>query len=410
MVILEISFNNAFSQRTKRKNAIGNINKFNLVHFSRPVSKDSIKMTAFLEIPYNSLQFIKRNNGFYASYDASIILQDKNGKQIFRSMWSDSISTDDYMHTQSRFRNRKHYSNVTIGKGKYVILSDLYDKDTRKKGNKKKKIDYTRQNKIPSLMEPIVIANLKGEWGFGSDKFPITGRKVTSIDKGLTVLLSGFVGDSPYLIETNIIGNNDEKELSIINNETNDGFFIHTINLDKEYLNSLNLKLEIKLIQSNKEKKVVKNITIYKPGLSGFVNNIENSFQQMKYILTKTERNNAKGKKGKELEDVFLEYWKLRDPTPETYLNELMEEYYIRVNYVNDYFNMSWKAGWETDFGMIYILFGPPDEIQRSNINSSSSSVYQVWYYNRINKQFVFKDQNGFGDYRLDRPFLGSTY
>ena len=28
----------------------------------------------------------------------------------------------------------------------------------------------------------------------------------------------------------------------------------------------------------------------------------------------------------------------------------------------------------------------------------------------RINKQFVFKDQNGFGDYRLDRPFIGSNY
>ena len=130
----------------------------------------------------------------------------------------------------------------------------------------------------------------------------------------------------------------------------------------------------------------------------------------MKYILSSSERKNAKGKKGKDLENIFLKYWEKRDPTPGTSLNELMEEYYIRVNYVNDYFNMSWKEGWETDFGMIYILFGPPDEIQRSNINSSNTSTYQVWYYNRINKQFVFKDLNGFGDYRLDRPFIGSNY
>ena len=50
---------------------------------------------------------------------------------------------------------------------------------------------------------------------------------------------------------------------------------------------------------------VVKNITIYKPGLSGFINNIENSFHQMKYILTSDERKDAKGKKGKELEHIF---------------------------------------------------------------------------------------------------------
>jgi len=410
MVTVVTLFDNVFSQRTKRKNSMDNVGKFNLVYFSRPISKDSLKVTTFIEIPFNSLQFIKRNNGFYASYDASIILQNKNGEQIIRNMWSDSISTNDYMHTQSRFRNRKHYTSFTIAKSKYVILSDLYDKDTRKKGSKKKKLDYTKQKKSPSLMEPIVLANLTGEWGFGSDKFPITGRKVTNIDKGLTILLSGFVDDSPYSVQTIIKGNNDEKELSMINDKTNDGFFNHKIKIEKEYLNSISINIEIKLVQSKKEKKIGKIITIYKPGLSRFVNNIENSFQQMKYILTNAERENAKGKRGKDLEDVFLEYWKIRDPTPKTSLNELMEEYYIRVNYVNDYFNMSWKEGWETDFGMIYILFGPPDEIQRSNVNSSNSSVYQVWYYNRINKQFVFKDQNGFGDYRLDRPFLGSNY
>ena len=126
-------------------------------------------------------------------------------------------------------------------------------------------------------------------------------------------------------------------------------------------------------------------IFIFKPGLSGFVNNVENSFQQMKYILTNDERK-AKGKKA-ELEPLLS--FKRKGPDPNTSINELMEEYYIRVNYVNEYFNMSWREGWETDFGMIYILFGPPDQIERSNFTSTSSSIYQVWYYSRLNKQFV---------------------
>ena len=29
----------------------------------------------------------------------------------------------------------------------------------------------------------------------------------------------------------------------------------------------------------------------------------------MKYILTSSERKKAKGKKGKDLENIFLEYW-----------------------------------------------------------------------------------------------------
>ena len=399
------------AQRSKRNQNMDNVGKYSLVSFSRPISKDSIKVTAFIEIPFNSIQFIKRKDKFLAFYDASVMLQDKDGKQLFRKTWSDSIVATDYVHTRSRLRTRKHYTNFNIGKEKYLILSELYDKDTRKKGSKKKKLDYTNNKKIPSLMEPIIIADLKGEWGFKSNEFPIIGKKITNIDKGLTINISGFVDDSPYSIKAIINSNKDEKELPLIEqNNNNDGFFNHRLQIEKEYLQSLSLKVKIELAQSKQVKKVEKNITIYKPGISGYVNNIENSFRQMKYILTNKERTNAKGKKGKELEDIFLRYWRDRDPTPNTSLNELMEEYYIRVNYVNEYFNMSWREGWETDFGMIYILFGPPDEIQRSKPDGSNTSVYQVWYYNRINKQFVFKDRNGFGDYRLDTPFIGSNY
>ncbi len=410
IIIILFSMDFIFTQRSKKDVNSGNIGQYGLVSFSRPIKKDSIKVTTFIEIPFSSLQFIKRNSDFIASYSASVMLTDSNEKQLIKRVWSDSIVVGEYIYTQSKLRTKKHFINFNVSKGKYKITSEVYDNDTRKKGSKKKNINFIKQKKTPSLMEPIIITNLKGEWGFDSNEFPILGRKITNIDNGLNILASGFVDDTPYSIETKILLGNEKIVLSKIEDKTENGFFMHMIKIEKEYLESFNTKIIFELKQSKTVKKIEKNITIFKPGISGFVKNIESSFRQMKYILTNSERKNAKGKKGKDLESIFLKYWKERDPTPETNLNELMEEYYIRVNYVNEYFNMSWKEGWETDFGMIYILFGPPDEIQRSNINSSNTSAYQVWYYNRINKQFVFKDQNGFGDYRLDRPFVGSNY
>tara|TARA_B100001540_G_scaffold72808_1_gene65711 strand:- start:451 stop:1719 length:1269 start_codon:yes stop_codon:yes gene_type:complete len=399
-----------FAQISKKDFNRENIAQYGLVSFSRPIKKDSIKVTTFVEIPFSSLQFIKRNSDFIASYSASVMLKDSKEKQLFKKVWSDSIVVNEYIQTKSKLRTKKHYINFNVGIGKYEITSELYDNDTRKKGSKKKNLNFTKQKKSPSLMEPIIITNLKGEWGFDSNEFPILGKKITNIDGGLIVLASGFVTDAPYSIETKILLSDEKILLPIIEDETDNGFFVHMVKIEKEYLQSFNTKIIFELKQLKASRKIEKNITIFKPGISGYVKNIENSFRQMKYILSSSERKNAKGKKGKDLENIFLKYWEKRDPTPGTSLNELMEEYYIRVNYVNDYFNMSWKEGWETDFGMIYILFGPPDEIQRSNINSSNTSTYQVWYYNRINKQFVFKDLNGFGDYRLDRPFIGSNY
>ena len=410
VLIFSIISDIGFSQRSKKGKISRNIGRYNLIEFSRASSKDSILVTAFVDIPFQSLQFIKKEKSFFASYDVSISLTNNKDKRIFRKMWSDSIITDDYIQTQSRLRSKKHFTNFKVAKDKYIIESELYDKDTRKKGSKKVKIDFSKQKKRPSLLEPIIVTNVEGDWGFDKGEFPITGKRITNVDDGLTLIVSGFVDDNPYILEMIMEGINKDNKVLIAEDAGSDGFFYHKYPLDKDALSSIGIDVGIRLTQSKKEKEVQKKISIYKPGLSGFVDNAETSFQQMKYILTNDERKNAKGKKGKDLEQVFLSYWQKRDPTPKTSINELMEEYYIRVNYVNEYFNMSWKEGWETDFGMIYILFGPPDEIQRSNVNSNNTSMYQVWYYNRLNKQFVFKDQNGFGDFKLDRPFIGSDF
>jgi hypothetical protein len=54
--------------------------------------------------------------------------------------------------------------------------------------------------------------------------------------------------------------------------------------------------------------------------------------------------------------------------------------------------------------GMIYILFGPPDDMQRS-FGQNSRYTYETWYYYSINRDFSFFDENGFGDFKLTTPY-----
>ena len=48
-----------------------------------------------------------------------------------------------------------------------------------------------------------------------------------------------------------------------------------------------------------------------------------------------------------------------------------------------------------------------PDSVEKTNTTKSMTSSYQIWHYYQANKNFVFRDQNGFGDYRLETPFIG---
>ena len=62
-----------------------------------------------------------------------------------------------------------------------------------------------------------------------------------------------------------------------------------------------------------------------------------------------------------EKEQFIEQFWRRRDPDMRTAINEYKEEHYRRIAYANDHF-FSAKAGWRTDRGRTYILWGPPDD------------------------------------------------
>ena len=107
----------------------------------------------------------------------------------------------------------------------------------------------------------------------------------------------------------------------------------------------------------------------------------------------------------KNREELFKKLWQRRDPSPDSDINELMNEYYKRVAYSNIHFD-SYVDGWETDMGMIYIIFGAPDDIERTILPQMQNSA-EVWHYYRIQKSFTFIDSDGFGHYQLTTPYLG---
>lgn len=81
------------------------------------------------------------------------------------------------------------------------------------------------------------------------------------------------------------------------------------------------------------------------------------------YIITDEEKQAFKRLKTDEERQQFVEqFWLRRDPTPDTEENEFKEEHYRRIAYANDHY-ASGIPGWKTDRGMIYIKYGPADEI-----------------------------------------------
>lgn len=130
---------------------------------------------------------------------------------------------------------------------------------------------------------------------------------------------------------------------------------------------------------------------------------LDKEFAMARYVATPDEVNRYKQLKGEEAKRKFLaEFWKKRDSDKSTTINEFKIEYFRRVEYANQQFTIGSKEGWRTDRGRVYIMYGPPDEIER-HPSEVDSKPYEIWYYHNIEGgvEFVFVDKAGFSDYIL---------
>ncbi len=58
-------------------------------------------------------------------------------------------------------------------------------------------------------------------------------------------------------------------------------------------------------------------------------------------------------------------FWERRDPDPATAVNEARVAFWWRVSEANRRFSGTARPGWKTDRGKIFILLGPPDDIEK---------------------------------------------
>ena len=92
--------------------------------------------------------------------------------------------------------------------------------------------------------------------------------------------------------------------------------------------------------------------------------------QEVKWIASRQEAKQFKQLKTDEERRAFIEYfWQRRDPTPDTQRNEYKEQFYSRFEHANQNFREG-VPGWRTDRGRIFIIHGPPDQVEFNSIDS----------------------------------------
>ena len=161
--------------------------------------------------------------------------------------------------------------------------------------------------------------------------------------------------------------------------------------------------------QKQKMKKTLKELdTPYKTWLN----------EDVVYIISPDERKAFLQLETNEEREQFIEsFWLRRSNNPDLPTNDFKEEHYRRIAYANEHY-ASGIPGWKTDRGRIYIIWGPPDEIEshptggtwdrpmEQGGGSTTTYPWETWRYRYLegiqeNVILEFVDPSGSGEYHL---------
>ena len=135
-------------------------------------------------------------------------------------------------------------------------------------------------------------------------------------------------------------------------------------------------------------------------------------------IITPEERKAYMELSTNEEREQFREsFWQRRNPDPESLVNTAKEEHYRRLAYADEHFS-SGIPGRKTDRGHIYIIWGPPDEIDSHPTGGpyqrpldqgggeGDAFPWEVWRYRNLegigeNIEIEFVDPSGSGEYHI---------
>lgn len=388
------------------------------------------RVDVYVKVPFSQVTFLNTAEGFTSSYEvmAQAYRVDERGRRqglVQTRMWDRQVSTALFARTQSTNIVDRSSGTLELPPGNYAISVRLRDPASQMVYQQEQVIQVRQMNRPVAVSDLILLSDHRA----GSNQItPAASGRVSTDENGFTFFYEVYA-DEPQTVhlhrqvtrlhtggqslmrtifrfgrdreedESNITFDLEEPQrLRAGRNPSIVEIPISDLKAG-EYLVRLRVQDENGRVLDTAERV----ISVHWSGLDEHIRDLDEAIDQLQYIAKRPEIEHIKsGRTQDERLARFQEFWDKRDPTPNSPRNERMEEYYYRIDYANRRFT-SLRDGWRTDRGHVMVLFGEPDRIE-SHPFDFNVRPYEVWYYHRIGRRFVFIDRANAGDYELMVP------
>lgn len=389
----------------------------------------------FKKLPLNHTFDAPEDAEFYATMRLSTDIfegklkrrKEPSANSISRDFWTDTLFTKTFDETQSDELFASGILTNKLKPGHYnfllqlTMMQELIERKTQRQEvtipdfEKKKtgEVYLLRNAKSGNNARVLELMNMEKNVPYGEDfsvliripdyetsaGYTVEVHKARTSKDDTTAVSKIYSSniESDAILEDQVIEIINNEEPAIRLNKVEEGFTYARINLPAStFENSAYL---LKVMKDDQNKPVAEGFfKSYWPDMPASLYNLNIAIDMLKFIIPDKEVDRIKKGNSKEKEQKFREFWEQRDPTPNTVYNELMAEYYRRIDYAfMEFGSQENPMGHESDQGEVYIKFGPPDNKVRRF--PESGKTIEVWEY--PNRTFIFEASTGFGDFKL---------
>lgn len=372
------------------------------------------RVDVYVGVPFEGIHFLKSGESFSAAYNVTVSVFDEDKEKLqTEKRWTETIKSDSFEKTTSKSSFYLSLKSFNLVPATYLVRVEVEDQDTKKNVAKEGKLTVRDFSKKTTDVSDILLIAQQLVVDGNKRMVPNITRNVAANKEGISLYYEIYAASPSAYSAVYSIKDSKDKELfsktETVDVKQGDNPVNYKISVPELNLGEYKLGVALKDNGGNTLAETEKSFVSRWVGIPSTINDLDKAVDQMTYIAKASELDHIKDAPNKEEKQKrYIEFWKSKDPSPNTEENEVFEEYYRRVAYANDHFK-SYLEGWRSDMGMVFITLGPPNNVERYPYEIDSKP-YEVWDYYDINKRFVFVDQTGFGDYRLSNPVYGSWW
>ncbi len=361
------------------------------------------RLDAWISVLNDDLQFIRKDERFQARYEVTVIANDRGGRQakgdqIRRRRWVES-----YEETNRAGGASAERVSLELAPGTYTIVFRVRDVNSGVESEGEQRVVLPKPESGLWLSSLKFLEGGRERGGHLGDAALIARAYGDSLPvmRSYVEVYGAGTSEQAVKVEYEIVSGNNRVATGFARALATPGFgrgYVVEVPTDSLSIGTYGLRVAARRDDEPEATTCGRFRVLSSEAL--WWRDFDEMLNLLSYIATKPELERLKAVPEENRRNAWEEFWAGRDPTPNTERNEVRREFFERVSYANQHFGEMMLKGWQTDRGRIYIMEGPPDNIE-SHPMDLSGKPWEAWYYERRGIVYIFVDRNGFGQYVL---------